>query len=57
MFTGLIEFLALAPLVANFIAFCAAVVVSFFGHFHWTFRGEAARQQWPSDVLPSGGSP
>ncbi len=33
-----IEAAGLAPLVANVAAFCVAVMVSFFGHFYWTFR-------------------
>jgi putative flippase GtrA len=48
MFAGFIEFVGLAPLVANFAAFGIAVLVSFLGHFHWTFRSQTAahgRQQ------------
>jgi putative flippase GtrA len=32
----------LAPLAANFVAFGIAVLISFFGHFRWTFRGQTA---------------
>jgi putative flippase GtrA len=46
MFTGLIEFAGLAPLVANFAAFGTAVLVSFFGHFHWTFRSQTGAHGW-----------
>jgi putative flippase GtrA len=46
MFAGLIEFAGFAPLLANLIAFSAAVLVSFLGHFHWTFRKKTARQRW-----------
>ena len=45
MFTSLIVFAALAPLVANFIAFGTAVLVSFIGHFHWTFRNQRPHQR------------
>lgn len=37
MFSGLIELFDVAPLLANLAAFCTAVGVSFFGHYHWTF--------------------
>jgi putative flippase GtrA len=43
LFAGLIELAGAAPLLANFAAFCVAVGVSFFGHFHWTFAGEHLR--------------
>ena len=46
MFTASIELAGLAPLVANFVAFAVAVVVSFFGHFRWTFRGHTAGDGW-----------
>jgi putative flippase GtrA len=42
VYAGLIEFLALAPLPANTLGFAAGVNLSFLGHRHWTFRGEAA---------------
>lgn len=42
LFAGAIEIADLAPLVANVFAFGVAVLVSFFGHFQWTFRGETA---------------
>jgi putative flippase GtrA len=40
-FTLLIEAAGLAPLVANVAAFGVAVLASFLGHFHWTFRPES----------------
>ena len=43
VFTGLIELLAVAPVISNIFAFCLAVVVSFVGHFHWTFPEEAGQ--------------
>src|SRR5262249_32848188 len=43
-FTGLIEFFHVAPLLANILAFCAAVLISFFGHFHWTFKADAKQR-------------
>jgi len=39
MFAGLIEIAGIAPLLANFLAFCAAFGVSFLGHYCWTFAG------------------
>lgn len=48
LFIFAVETLGLAPLVANVTAFSFAVLVSFTGHFHWTFRpppGEA-RREW-----------
>ena len=35
-----IELLNLPPLVSNLFAFYVAFVVSFIGHFYWTFRGQ-----------------
>jgi putative flippase GtrA len=46
MFMVFIELVGLAPLVANFAAFGIAVLVSFLGHFHWTFRNETAGHDW-----------
>ena len=46
MFTAFLELVGLAPLVANFAAFGIAVLVSFLGHFHWTFWTETADQDW-----------
>jgi putative flippase GtrA len=43
LFAGLIELVGLAPLVANLGAFGVAVLVSFVGHRHWTFRPAAER--------------
>ena len=43
VFTGLIELLAVTPVISNLLAFCVAVVVSFVGHFHWTFPDEAGQ--------------
>lgn len=40
MFTAFIELACLAPLLANLAAFGIALLVSFVGHFHWTFRTE-----------------
>jgi putative flippase GtrA len=34
----LVEWGGRAPLAANFIAFAMAVLVSFWGHYHWTFK-------------------
>ncbi|MEM7222421.1 MAG: GtrA family protein [Pseudomonadota bacterium] len=45
VFTVLIEFFAVAPLISNVFAFCVAVVVSFFGHFHWTFSETKSGQR------------
>jgi putative flippase GtrA len=42
VFVILIEAFALPPLLANVFAFSIAIVVSFKGHFHWTFRSEAS---------------
>ncbi|NJO55241.1 MAG: GtrA family protein [Rhodospirillales bacterium] len=50
VFTSSIEVAGLAPLVANLAAFGVAVLVSFLGHFHWTFRGEKAIRQPPPGV-------
>lgn len=44
-FLTLIEFANLPPLGANFGAFSIAILVSFFGHFHWTFRQQTSRSQ------------
>lgn len=46
VFTAFIELAGLVPLVANFIAFCIAALVSFFGHFHWTFRLQTPAGVW-----------
>lgn len=45
-FTTLIEWAGLAPLLANLAAFSIALLVSFVGHFHWTFRGRTADPRW-----------
>ena len=45
-FAALIEWARLPPLLANFVAFGVAVLVSFVGHFHWTFQRETAGQHW-----------
>jgi len=37
-FVAAIELAGIAPLLANLVAFGIAVLVSFLGHFHWTFR-------------------
>lgn len=42
LFVLAIELLALAPMLANLVAFMVALGVSFLGHFHWTFRPEGA---------------
>lgn len=39
IFMALTELCNAKPLVANVLAFCVAVLVSFFGHSHWTFGG------------------
>ena len=39
--TSLILWLTLEPFAANSIGFVMAVNVSFFGHYHWTFRSKA----------------
>lgn len=36
---ALIELTRFPPLLANLMAFLAAFVVSFTGHYHWTFQG------------------
>ena len=43
--TLLIETTALDPRIANAIAFGIAFMVSFNGHFHWTFPREAPARQ------------
>jgi putative flippase GtrA len=48
IFAGLIEIFVIAPLTANILAFCVAVLVSFFGHFHWTFRAETRDPAFPA---------
>jgi putative flippase GtrA len=45
-FAALIELAKLAPLIANFAAFGIAFLVSFLGHFHWTFRSQRATADW-----------
>lgn len=37
------EWLSISALAANFFAFAVAVVVSFIGHFAWTFREETRK--------------
>lgn len=46
MFTAAIELGGLVPLAANFVAFGIAVLVSFAGHFRFTFRGQIAGGGW-----------
>jgi putative flippase GtrA len=46
IFSAGIQFAGLAPLVANCIAFSMAVLVSFLGHFRWTFRDQTAGGKW-----------
>jgi putative flippase GtrA len=46
MFTALIEVVGLEAIPANFAAFGIAVLVSFVGHLHWTFRGETGVHRW-----------
>lgn len=36
--TGLIAFLHIYPVAANAVAFLSAFIVSFIGHFHWSFN-------------------
>ena len=43
-FVALIELAASPPLLANLAAFALAVLVSFGGHRHWTFRSAAGRR-------------
>jgi putative flippase GtrA len=43
--TLLIETTALDPRFSNAIAFCIAFIVSFNGHFHWTFPKAAPARQ------------
>jgi putative flippase GtrA len=53
-FVALIEVVEFAPLIANVLAFGLAVLVSFFGHWRWTFRptdGEAAALKPASRML------
>jgi putative flippase GtrA len=42
-FVALIEVAGAPPLIANAIAFGIAVLVSFVGHFRWTFAGGSGR--------------
>jgi putative flippase GtrA len=42
IFVTAIELAGMAPLLANLVAFGIAVLVSFFGHCHWTFRRAGA---------------
>jgi putative flippase GtrA len=46
----------ISPLIANVLAFSVAVLVSYFGHFQWTFRDEsgagAAEVSLMKDQLP-----
>ena len=42
---GMIFFLGINVLHANFLAFVIAVSVSFFGHYHWTFRSQVAKSR------------
>jgi len=44
-YVGLIEFLLVAPLLANLIAFVVAVAVSYLGHSRWTFATDATAYQ------------
>jgi putative flippase GtrA len=46
LFATLIEFLQISALVANLAAFVAALLLSFVGHFRWTFRLRSGR--WPA---------
>lgn len=48
LFVLAVETLGLAPLAANVAAFSVAVLVSFAGHFHWTFRPppDEDRREW-----------
>jgi putative flippase GtrA len=41
-FTLGIELFGFRPMVSNLVAFCLAVIVSFIGHFWWTFRHQPA---------------
>ena len=50
-FVMLIELAATSPLLANFLAFALAVLVSFGGHRRWTFRAEAADLRDPKAAL------
>lgn len=54
-FTLLIELAGWMPLLANLASFSVAVLVSFLGHFHWTFRpgGGAARRRHASSTALS----
>jgi putative flippase GtrA len=45
-FTTFIELVNLAPLIANFAAFGIAFLISFLGHFRWTFRSQTAYWGW-----------
>jgi len=38
IFTILIEIFSVNPLISNFFSFSFAVVISYLGNFHWTFR-------------------
>lgn len=50
LFIFAVEMFGLAPLTANVTAFSIAVLVSFTGHFHWTFRplSDEDRREWTS---------
>ena len=45
LFALLIEVAEAPALVANLLAFCSAILVSFAGHFWWTFRAERLRSR------------
>lgn len=32
-------------LLINLIAFCTAFLVSFYGHYHWTFQGQGSKRE------------
>jgi putative flippase GtrA len=40
VFSAVMELFAIAAWQANILAFTVAIIVSFLGHFHWTFRSD-----------------
>lgn len=46
VFSALIELFGVSPLSANVLAFCFAFVVSFLGHFYWTFAQDDENRRY-----------
>jgi len=51
-FSLFIEIFGISQLVSNFLAFCLAFGVSFFGHFYWTFASDARPGRDVGAALP-----